>query len=248
MRVEYRKEYSHCLGRDMEYKIFGHAGKICLVFPCQDSRFYDYENYGMVDVLAGDIEAGNLQLLCVDGLDWETVTAHDRHPRERIERYEAWYHYIMDELIPRVHAENPQYEYLMTTGCSMGAYHAANFFFRAPQVFDAVIGLSGLYHGSYFYGDYMDDLVYLNSPIESLRNMPMDHPYMKLYDRSRMIFCVGQGAWEDELLASTRMLKSVLMDKQIPAWVDYWGYDVNHDWCWWKKQIRYFMDHVLYDE
>lgn len=246
MRIEYRKEYSHNLGREMEYKIFGHAGKICLVFPCQDGRFYDYENFGMVDVLAPDIESGRLQLVCADGLDWESLTNYSRPPRERIERHEAWYHYIMDELVPRVHMENPQEPRLMVTGCSMGAYHAANFFFRAPQVFDTVIALSGLYHAGYFFGDYMDDLVYMNSPIDCLPGMPQDHPFMDLYRRSQMIFCVGQGAWEDELLASTRRLKSVLLDKGIPAWVDYWGYDVNHDWCWWKKQIRYFMDQVLY--
>ena len=57
-----------------------------------------------------------------------------------------------------------------------------------------------------------------------------------------MIFCVGQGAWEDELVDSTRMLDAVLREKNIPAWVDYWGKDVNHDWDWWRIQIRYFVE------
>jgi esterase/lipase superfamily enzyme len=245
LKVEYRKEYSHNLWRDMEYKVYGHSGKICLVFPCQEGRFYDYENFGMVNVLSPDIEAGRLQLVCADSIDAESLTSHDRTPRQRIEQYEAWYRYIKNELVPRVHADNPSDPYLMVTGCSLGAFHAANLFFRVPHVFDTVIGLSGLYHAGYFFGDYMDDLVYLNSPIDCLRNMPQDHPFMDLYRRSQMIFCVGQGAWEEELLADTRRLRSVLMDKGIPAWVDYWGYDVNHDWCWWRKQIRYFMDQLM---
>ena len=29
MKVEYYKEYSHELGRDMEFKVYGHAGKPC---------------------------------------------------------------------------------------------------------------------------------------------------------------------------------------------------------------------------
>ena len=41
MKVEYYKEYSHELNRDMEFKVFGHAGKPCLVFPSQDGRFFD---------------------------------------------------------------------------------------------------------------------------------------------------------------------------------------------------------------
>ena len=44
MKIEYFKEYSHCLNRDMEFKVYGHMGIPCLVFPAQDGRFYDFEN------------------------------------------------------------------------------------------------------------------------------------------------------------------------------------------------------------
>ena len=30
-------------------------------------------------------------------------------------------------------------------------------------------------------------------------------------------------------------------DMGIDAWIDYWGYDVNHDWPWWYKQMNYFL-------
>lgn len=30
--------------------------------------------------------------------------------------------------------------------------------------------------------------------------------------------------------------------------IDYWGYDSAHDWAWWRKQIVYFMDHLLTEE
>lgn len=39
MKVEYYKEYSPCLERDMEYKVYGHAGTPILVFPTQNGRF-----------------------------------------------------------------------------------------------------------------------------------------------------------------------------------------------------------------
>ena len=41
MKVEYFKEYSVNLSRDMEFKVFGHSGRLVLVFPSQDGRFYD---------------------------------------------------------------------------------------------------------------------------------------------------------------------------------------------------------------
>ena len=63
----------------------------------------------------------------------------------------------------------------------------------------------------------------------------------------KVIMCVGQGAWEEELLYSTRQMDALLKEKNVPAWVDYWGHDVDHDWAWWRKQIVYFMQHLLTD-
>ena len=36
--------------------------------------------------------------------------------------------------------------------------------------------------------------------------MPDDHPYWDVYRQRRIVMCVGQGAWEDELLDSTRQM------------------------------------------
>ena len=244
MKQEIRKEFSRSLNREMEYAVYGDAGKICLVFPSQNGRFHDFEHFGMVEMLRPEIESGKLQLVCADGIDGETWSNAERPPRERIETHETWFRYVMDELVPRAKADNPRSPTLMTTGCSMGGFHAANFFFRAPQVFDTVIALSGVYEAGYFFGGYMDDLVYLNSPVDSLANMPLDHTYLEVFRRRRLIFCVGQGAWEEDLLKSTRRLEDVLRAKNVPAWFDYWGFDVSHDWVWWRRQIRYFVERL----
>ena len=58
MKIEYFKEYSHCLNRDMEFKVYGHGGKPILVFPAQNGRFYDFENFKMVDTVSDLIEDG----------------------------------------------------------------------------------------------------------------------------------------------------------------------------------------------
>lgn len=42
MHTAYYKEYSHILGREMEFTVYGHSGKPCIVFPAQDGRFYDF--------------------------------------------------------------------------------------------------------------------------------------------------------------------------------------------------------------
>jgi esterase/lipase superfamily enzyme len=48
--------------------------------------------------------------------------------------------------------------------------------------------------------------------------------------------------WEKEMLEETLTLKTILEQKNIPAWVDIWGEDVNHDWPWWRKMLPYFIE------
>jgi esterase/lipase superfamily enzyme len=127
----------------------------------------------------------------------------------------------------------------------MGAFHAGNFFFRRPDIFDSVIALSGLYTAGYGFPMYSDELTFMNSPIDFLREMPADHPWMDLYKKRKIYICVGQGKWEDELLESTRALDTVLCQRGIPANMDYWGFDVDHDWCWWRVQLPYFMEKIV---
>lgn len=242
METQYYKHYSKSLGRDMEYKTYGTAGKTVLVFPSQDGRFYDFENFDMVSPLAHLIDAGRLRLVCADSIDGETWSASNADEHERAVKHERWFNYIVGELVPRVAKRGEQ---LMTLGCSMGGYHAMNFFLRRPDLFDTVLSLSGLYHADFFFPGYHDPIVYNNSPLDYLPNMAADHPYLKRYRQHRIILCVGQGAWEDDLLYSTRRMDALLREKQVPAWVDYWGYDVSHDWAWWRRQLSYFMDKLF---
>jgi len=125
----------------------------------------------------------------------------------------------------------------------MGAFHAANFFFRHPDVFDTMISLSGLFHLQMFTGDYVDDNVYFNSPLRYLPGLT-DPWYLDQYRQSNIIVGVGQGAWEDAMLADAHALKRILEDKGIPHWIDIWGYDVNHDWPWWRKMMPYFLSNL----
>lgn len=233
----------------MEYKRYGHAGRPMLYIPCQDGHFYDFENFHMDSVLAPWIESGQLMVFSIDTLDSETWSNSGGDPRWRIDRHEAWMRYITDEMVPFMRSEandkngwtgNPD---CLVFGCSLGALHAVNCFYRRPDLFDGLLALSGIYTASYGFGNYMDELVYLNSPIDYIANMPADHPYIDLYNQKRSVICVGQGAWE--MPDSTRQLGNALASKNIHTWVDFWGYDCVHDWDWWYKQAAYFMPYLL---
>ena len=244
MNIEYHKWWSKHLNQDMELKVYGQAGRPAIVFPAQGGRFFEYEDFGMVDSVAQLIEAGRLRLFTVDSVDGQSWANWNANPADRALRHTDYDRYIVEEVLPfaRVHSANPD-QHFLSTGCSMGAYHAANFFFRHPDQFDGVIALSGLYRLEMFVSDYMDDNVYFNSPIAYLSNLN-DQWYIDRYHQSQIIICCGQGAWEEPILADTLALKKVLEEKGIPAWVDIWGLDVNHDWPWWRKMAPYFFDKV----
>ena len=75
--------------------------------------------------------------------------------------------------------------------------------------------------------------------------MPADHPYIQMYNQRKIILCVGQGRWESEGIRTTAQMGNIFYRKGIQGWTDFWGYDVDHDWPWWKKQIRYFLPFLL---
>ena len=239
------KSFSKSLEREMEYKTFGEkGGKLCFAFPPQNGRYWDFENFGMVDVLSKWIEDGSIYLVLPDGIDWESWSGGG-DPRHRIEMQERYFSYITTELYPEVKRLSGTRKKAIATGCSMGGFHAGIVFFRRPDLFGSMLSLSGTFDASMFFGSYMDNLVYDNSPVHFLRNMSLDHPYIKLYRKSKIITCCGQGAWEEDLLKGTRELDEILSIKDIPHFSDYWGYDVNHDWDWWKKQLYYFFDRYI---
>ena len=133
---------------------------------------------------------------------------------------------------------------MMTTGCSMGAYHALNFFLQHPDVFNKVVALSGVYDARFFVGEYGgDEAIYQNSPSDYIWNQN-DGWFIDHYRQSEIVVCTGLGAWEQDGLPSYYKLKEAFEQKNIPAWFSEWGYDVAHDWEWWRKQMPYFLDNM----
>ena len=145
MQTEYYKDYSNELGRDMEIKVYGWAGVPVLAFPCQNGRFFEWEGFHMFDdTLADYLNDGRIRVFTLDTIDAETVSDVNGDPYWRIRRYEQWYNYICNELVPKIHYLMGNNDRILTTGFSMGAYHAANFFFRRPDLFRGCISCSGM--------------------------------------------------------------------------------------------------------
>lgn len=242
MQGEYYKEYSPALGRDMEWKVYGYGGRPVLYIPCQNGRFYDFENYQMLPVWEPWISSGQVTVFTPDSLDAETWSNEGGDPGWRIWRHEQWITHLTEELVPRM-KERTGALFVIAAGCSLGAAHAANLYFRRPDLFDGLLALSGVYTAEFSFGSFMNPLVYQNSPVHYLRDLSPDDPRIHDYNLKRAVFCTGQGPWECP--DYTRTLDQILAEKQIHARFDYWGYDVCHDWPWWYKQTQYFLPWIL---
>ena len=228
----------------MHMMIYGHGGVPFLAFPTQDGMCHQMEDFGVIDQLSDYLENGSIQLFVVDTVDLETWSDRGGDKGWRAQRQEQYYHYIVDQVVPMMREMNDQPPIVM--GMSMGANHTAITFLRRPDLFRGMLALSGVYNTDYFFDGYMDPTLYDNSPERFLPNMPADHPYIDLYNQKDIIFCVGQGSWEEDGVHSLRYLQSVFEQKGIHAWCDFWGYDVYHDWPWWFKQLHYFLPKLLH--
>ena len=243
MKNEYISFLSKNLNRDMSIRIYGNGGTPILVFPTQDAMSDNFENFGMIETLKNFIDDEKIQLFCVDTVDVETWSNVWGDKVWRANRQESYYKYIIEEVLPLIREKNSNLP--IVTGCSLGGFHSAILFFRQPELFSGILSLSGVYDAKFFFDGWLNSTLYDNSPIDFLTNMPKNHKYIEIYNQKKIILCIGQGQWEDEGRRTTAIMREIFNQKNINALVDFWGFDVDHDWIWWKKQILYFLPKFL---
>lgn len=218
IRRGYKKWFSANLQRDMELLIFGHEGQPVIFFPTRMARFYDYEDWGVINSLQEKILAGKIQVYCIDSVDEESFYCKNIAPPERMKRHIQFEKYLLDELIPFIGKQNKNTA-LISAGCSLGAYHAVNFAFRHPHLFKKVIGLSGRYdltlQMKFFddlFGGYWDEDIYYNMPGQYIHNLTGGLLIEELRNLD-IIFSIGV---EDAFFENNLLLSRTLHQKSIP--------------------------------
>lgn len=237
---------SSILGEDMHVIAYGKKGLPVVVFPTQGQAPESLEEVGVIDELADYLDSGTIQLFCTETVDNETWGGTG-DPAERAKRQETYYHYVVDELVPLVAKMSKSTARPLALGFDAGATQASIVALRRPDLFQGCVCLSGCYDARRYFGDWMDATLYDNTPCAFLSQMPVDHPYVAVYNQRQLLFCTGQEASEADSLRSTHEMGEQLARLGVDVWCDYWGADVTHTWFWWKKQLRYFLPIVLDD-
>ncbi|SDS70541.1 Esterase/lipase superfamily enzyme [Mucilaginibacter mallensis] len=242
MNREYHIWYSSRLQRNMELLVFGHGGRAVLMFPTRMARFYDYENWGIVNALRDRICKGELQLFCVDSIDAESFYNQWVHPSVRINRYIQYEQYILHEVLPFMRSKNGN-DNFEVAGCSMGAYHAVNMAMKHPSLFKKVVGMSGRYDLSKqmqdfrdLFDGYHDENIYFNMPRQFVPNLH-DCCNLDAIRDMEIVLAIGE---TDPFISDNKDFSHLLCDKGIPNQLYVWGC-YAHRPKYWRHMVQLYL-------
>ena len=226
----------------MELLVFGNGGTPVLFFPTRTARFFDYENWKVLDAISEKINKGLLKVYCVDSNDLESFYCSCSHPSQRIIRHMHYEQYIAQEVVPLMKHKNPN-NLAISAGCSLGAYHAVNIAFRYPNLFGKVVGMSGRYDLTLqaesfpdLFNGYHDENVYFNMPTQYIPNLN-DLRIINALKKLQIVLAVGK---DDPFLANNQFLHDQLLRKGISNTLHIWE-GAAHRPRFWQQMVHFFL-------
>jgi esterase/lipase superfamily enzyme len=225
----------------MELLAFGHAGASVLFFPTRTARFYDYENWKIVEAIQDKIEQGHLQLYCVDSIDVESFYSKI-HPADKIRRHLQYEQYLLQEVLPLIWSRN-NFTCLIAAGCSLGGYHAVNIAFKYPQYFNKVVSMSARFDLTLttdsfpdLLDHYFDETIYYNMPGMYMPNLD-DETMLNAIRQLTIDLVVGK---EDPFFDSNEHLSRALAQKNIPHSLYVWDEEAHRP-RYWRKMVQLYL-------
>ncbi len=208
---------SPSLGRKASVIVYGTEGTPMLAFPGDSAAITDWKEQGLLEALSYQIENGHNRIICVESIDRESFFNTEVEPRTRINRYRQYEGYIIDEVLPFVRKLTGDL-FIMAAGVHMGGYHALNLLLKYPGKIQKVISIGGRFQLRHFMGDYFDDNVYFNNPLEYLPNLD-DESILEEIRNTDIRLVVTP---DDPYIELNYMMSDILRSKSIDHIFDYW--------------------------
>jgi esterase/lipase superfamily enzyme len=235
MNREYHSWFSERLGRQMELLLFGHGGEPVILFPTSRGRFYQNEDFKLIEAIQDRVDAGRYVVVCVDSVDSESWYNDRVSPALRVLRHDQYESYVLHEVVPFARSRSSGGR-LALGGCSFGAFHTMQIGLRNPTVFQKLVSMSGKFDTEGFLDGYHDERVYFHSVFQWLPNLADREKLEQLY-RVDITLAAGD---QDSCRQSTERLSSLLWSKGIGNHLSIWDNAV-HDWPLWRRQIREYL-------
>jgi esterase/lipase superfamily enzyme len=150
--------------------------------------------------------------------------------------------YILKEVLPVINAKNP-HECLISHGCSLGAYHAANIAFRHPQLFKKLVAFSGRFDLTLevegfknLFDGYYDEDIYFHTPSHFLPNLTCES---QLADIRKMDITIVIGD-ADPFIENNLTMSRILHNKGIHHAFYQWE-GRAHQGRYWRKMAPLYI-------
>lgn len=235
MRREIQAWRSPRLNKKMEIVSYGSYGWALLLFPSAAADYLEYERFYLIASLKPFIERGLVKVYSINSINSESWLNSSMRPRDKAIRHQQYNGYITEEVVPFIYNDCNGRVPIITSGVSLGAFHAANSFLRRPDLFDGTIAMSGTYNLKWYTDGYWDDNCYYNSPVHYLPHLNDNVWLPKLQSKRHVYFMTGQGSYEHP--QSSIDMGNLLGSKGIPNYVDIWSKDYIHDWTTWRDML-----------
>jgi esterase/lipase superfamily enzyme len=234
--------HSVAIGAAGDVMAYGNYGRPLLAFPSENGRCTDYADRGMVDAVGWLIEDGRVKVYCVDSFDASSWLGEGLTLEEKAAKHQLFEDWIINQVVPWIHEDCSGPLEIIVTGCSFGAFHAANFALKRADLFPLAICQSGVYDMSALGSGERRDAFYFNNPVDYVANLHGDHLEW-LKQRLSLVLVCGRGQWEDATgaLESTIRFGALVASKSLRHEVDLWSEEYPHDWPSWRSQIAHHL-------
>lgn len=219
--------------------MYGHFGFALLLLPTAAADYLEYERFQLLSVLEPLIDAGKVKVFSINSINSEAWLNNRMNPRHKAIRHQQFNSYVDNEVIPFIKMHTSPDTQIITSGASLGALHAANLYFRRPDLINGTIAMSGVYDLTTYTKGYYDEDVYFNSPTHYLPNLNDDFYLPTLRRANHIHILSGSGDYEDP--SASRQLSDILSSKGIPHELDIWGWDMKHDWPTWRAMLPHYI-------
>ncbi|MGA2297809.1 MAG: esterase [FCB group bacterium] len=243
MQKDTHKQWSSHLSKDMEIAVYGHYGFVVLMFPTDGDDCLEAEKLGLVEALLPALDKGKCRIFSISSVNQESWLSPDLHPEDKSYRHFLYNNYVVEELLPFIFSECGGPLPVITCGAKLGAYHAANTYFRRPDLFYGTIAMSGTFNIEHFTQGFYDDNCYFNSPVHYLPNLNDSYWLSFLASKHHVYLLSGSG--KDEHPENTTHLGDILSYKGIPHFVDIWGSEWSGGPATWQAMLKFLIEHKL---
>ena len=226
---------SEVLKHEVNMAVYGHYGFAMLLFPSTTDSFLENEENGIIPAIESYIEKGKCTVFSIDSVNYETWLDSEKTPEEKSKRHFEFNVHIVQEVLPTIFGVCGGPVPIIVTGADFGAFHAANHYFRRPDLFHGLIAMSGTYNIEHFSNGYFDENCYFNSPTHYLPNLNDEYWLSFLRSKHHVYLCTGNGKGEHP--ENLDHISEILKAKNIPFNPNYWSKEWGHDPETWAAML-----------